>query len=618
MTARLTLLLALILWPGLVSAQPRPGAQQRPVILVLDASGSMWKRVTERGPRRGEIAAAFSDGFTKAVRDQARRAGPASTAEIGLVRFGYRFSARDPSRTVVEKCSDIEHIPPARADKSQVEGVAHAAGAGQVMDDQGQGWNPKGMTPVTQAILQAASDAPAGGADLVVVTDIVEGEAICMPDPCPGGVLDSVFTDPTGDFVKKGIRVKFLIAAGLEEADSRRAKQLSECFQASFLNPQNLLAAHAAGTQVGQTLVPVQPSLDIDLRLVPSAGRPLTLPDGFGIADLGLTLVPMLFHNDRGAPIVLGAQRVTVRLPVGQHDGHVTDARGDRVGKVVEMIVPAPQGAALAIDLPPATLIARAEDAGGQPMQAPLDWSVTFVPPSSAGAAATSRPVQLAATGARLELDLPPGRYVVVCTHDGQSQRKDIDLRFGQTNEQTRFIFKTEPRMGTLVLQVRDAAGALDARSPSPVVFRLVPRSAAGPDIPGAGGTQQRVPVGTYLITPRLVGSGGAASVDLPTIEAEAMAGQSTVIVANLPAAVLDVEPNRDGVPFVSESTRFEVWKVRPDGTAVPDTVFRGPRLIQRKVPGRYRVRVVTTLGTKDVDADLADGDRTSRKIRFP
>ncbi len=209
------LLFALLLWCAVAPAQqPRAGAQPRPIILVLDASGSMWKRYLDRGPRRGEFAAAVVDTLTQSLRSQASGNEPVTTAQLGLVRFGYQFYQRDQKISNEDKCKDVEHIRPARIDDRQIDAVARASGVKQEMDDQGRGWNPKGHTPVTAAILQAAQDAPAQGADLVIVTDIIEGEKICDPIRAPAAASIRFSERRTGtSFGKKYASVSLSLPA---------------------------------------------------------------------------------------------------------------------------------------------------------------------------------------------------------------------------------------------------------------------------------------------------------------------------------------------------------------------------------------------------------------------
>jgi Ca-activated chloride channel family protein len=119
-----------------------------PVVLVLDASGSMWGQVAGEakivGARRvvGQVAERLADGTS-----------------FGLVAYGHRREG---------DCADIETVlAPAPLDRPAL-GRAVAA------------LTPKGKTPITGALEQAFAAAPRG-ATIVLVTDGLE---TCGGDPC--------------------------------------------------------------------------------------------------------------------------------------------------------------------------------------------------------------------------------------------------------------------------------------------------------------------------------------------------------------------------------------------------------------------------------------------------
>lgn len=119
-----------------------------PLVLVLDASGSMWGQVKGEakivGARRvvGELAAGLEDA-----------------RPIALVAYGHRREA---------DCADIETVAPlAPLDRPALQRTVDRL-------------NPKGKTPITAAVEHALGLAPPG-ATVVVVTDGLE---TCGGDPC--------------------------------------------------------------------------------------------------------------------------------------------------------------------------------------------------------------------------------------------------------------------------------------------------------------------------------------------------------------------------------------------------------------------------------------------------
>jgi Ca-activated chloride channel family protein len=121
------------------------------VVLVFDASGSMWGRM--EGRTKIEVA-------REAV-DAALRDWPAGRP-LGLVAYGHRSKA---------DCGDIERV------------VAVAPGAGGAVQRAVGALRPNGMTPIGASLEAAVAAVPAASraATLVLVSD---GEETCGVDPC--------------------------------------------------------------------------------------------------------------------------------------------------------------------------------------------------------------------------------------------------------------------------------------------------------------------------------------------------------------------------------------------------------------------------------------------------
>lgn len=119
-----------------------------PVVLILDASGSMWGQVA------GEAKIVGARRVVGQVADRLADATP-----FALVAYGHRREG---------DCADIETVlAPAPLDRPAL-GRAVA------------GLTPKGKTPITAALEQAFAAAP-HGATIVLVTDGLE---TCGGDPC--------------------------------------------------------------------------------------------------------------------------------------------------------------------------------------------------------------------------------------------------------------------------------------------------------------------------------------------------------------------------------------------------------------------------------------------------
>ena len=140
----LTLLLAIL-------CAPLPAQAEKQVVLVLDASGSMWGQID--GKAKITIAREVVDGILQEWN---------SDNSIGLVTYGHRRKG---------DCGDIETlIPVGRLDRAAFNKVIG-------------GLNPKGKTPMTAAVELAAETLrhTENAATVILVSD---GEETCDADPC--------------------------------------------------------------------------------------------------------------------------------------------------------------------------------------------------------------------------------------------------------------------------------------------------------------------------------------------------------------------------------------------------------------------------------------------------
>ncbi|MCB0333125.1 MAG: VWA domain-containing protein [Bdellovibrionales bacterium] len=129
---------------------PQPEEANK-VIIVLDASGSMW----------GQINAEPKIGIAKSVvRDLVRDWDP--SIELGLTVYGHRKKG---------DCADIEAlVPVSHVQPGQIESKLNSI-------------NPKGKTPLSQAVIQAADELKytEQKATVILVSDGIE---TCDYDPC--------------------------------------------------------------------------------------------------------------------------------------------------------------------------------------------------------------------------------------------------------------------------------------------------------------------------------------------------------------------------------------------------------------------------------------------------
>jgi len=162
----LLLIAALALAPSFVFAD---GPERPASVLVLDASGSMWRRIGER--TKIEIAHEAVDTLL---------AGWNAGTDLGLMVYGHRRKG---------DCADIELLQPigpldADAFRAQVAGL-----------------QPTGMTPIAVSVRQAA-EALRYTEQRATVILVSDGEETCNADPCAlGAELEAQGVDFTAHVV---------------------------------------------------------------------------------------------------------------------------------------------------------------------------------------------------------------------------------------------------------------------------------------------------------------------------------------------------------------------------------------------------------------------------------
>uniref|UniRef100_UPI00047BDAC8 vWA domain-containing protein n=1 Tax=Rhizobium loti TaxID=381 RepID=UPI00047BDAC8 len=143
------------------------------VIIILDASGSMWERID--GKPKLEIARETLRTVLKSV--------PADD-EIGFMAYGHREKG---------SCEDIQLIVPPQA------------GSASAITDAADSLKFLGKTPLTAAVKQAA-EALKYTEDKATVVLITDGLETCGGDPCAlGKELKASGVDFTADVVGFGL-----------------------------------------------------------------------------------------------------------------------------------------------------------------------------------------------------------------------------------------------------------------------------------------------------------------------------------------------------------------------------------------------------------------------------
>lgn len=158
---------------GAETATAKPSAEPQKVMIVLDASGSMWGQI------EGESKIAIA---RKVLRDVLGSGG--GQVEWGLLAYGHRKKGW---------CEDIEVL------------IAPSAGSGAAIAKAVDGLNPLGKTPLSASVRQAAETLKYSE-DKATVILITDGLETCAADPCAlGRELEKTGVDFTAHVIGFGL-----------------------------------------------------------------------------------------------------------------------------------------------------------------------------------------------------------------------------------------------------------------------------------------------------------------------------------------------------------------------------------------------------------------------------
>lgn len=416
---------------------PPAAAQEQPnLMIVFDGSGSMWGQVG--GRTKIELARqALSSVLSEASPD----------LQIGMMAYGHRVRGQ---------CSDIEVMVPMGPAAQSVPRILDAADR----------MNPRGMTPLTDAVLMAARGLghTEQAATVVLLTDGIE---TCGGDPCALG----------RQLAAEGIDFRaHVVGFDLSDSEQRQVSCLAEETGGMFLAAGNATELRDALAQT-LTLAPQtapQPAAEPqpDPATLP---RPveLILRDVAG----GEVLSGRRFRSVELMPLGDGAE-ITDGLDLALHPGPLTGRVTLRPGRYQLLAVRQTDGRtpiriALPVDIPPGTgahtvdlvIAARLRiDAllhAGQPMpqgngRVPSftgqGWAVFQIHPVIDGAIDAA--VDYGGINSR-DVALPPGDYFVRGTlSETFTRERLVSVAPGETTILP-FDFGAAP----LQVDLRDSAG---------------------------------------------------------------------------------------------------------------------------------------------------------------
>ena len=228
---------------------PAALAQERPsTILVLDASGSMWGQID--GINKITIARdVVGDIVSDFPADQ----------NLGFVTYGHRERGQ---------CADIETlVEPAPGTAAEIAGIV-------------EGLNPRGMTPMTDAVVTAAQALrhTEQAATVILVSDGIE---TCNPDPCAAArALEETGVDFTAHVIGFDVRGEadalLQMQCIAEETGGRfltadNAQELNQALREVTAAPASgsfTFTANLGGEEIGDETIWERPAAPLELPLL--------------------------------------------------------------------------------------------------------------------------------------------------------------------------------------------------------------------------------------------------------------------------------------------------------------------------------------------------------------
>ena len=372
------------------AAGPAGTAQKENVMLILDASGSMWGRVDGREKivvAREVVGAVLADIGDKVT--------------LGVMAYGHRAKG---------DCNDIETVVPAApANAAQTMAVINAL-------------SPKGKTPISEAVRRAAGELRSTEAKATVIL-VSDGLETCEADPC---ALASELEKSGVDFTVH------VVGFDLKGEDTRTLQCLAENTGGKYLSADN---ADELNSAIGEVVAEVAVAPPPPAAPEPEAKPTLLKVEVFyatGGEALENAYVSVFAADNEGGKA--GAKAVTA----GSKNNPFKVQPGSyfletRVGKAfasgpVDVADGGTTQVALVLNAGLLKVAALAEEGGK-----PLDEAYIYVEEAEAGAGGNRGAVT--SGNQRTQFVLPEGRYYARAVLGKASAGTEVEVKAGQLSE---------------------------------------------------------------------------------------------------------------------------------------------------------------------------------------
>lgn len=542
----------------------------RPVVLVLDASGSM---ATPLG-RESRLDAARRVVLDTLTLFSAKR--PA-----GLVAYGHRRK---------DDCTDIETL-------QKIAPVDVAA-----LRKSLSALRPTGMTPLSAALRHAAGMLSADGGVVMLVSDGLEN---CREDPC--AVVDAL--------KRANAKVVFhVVGFGMADGEMKRLACIAEKGGGRALETRDATRLEQALKTLVETppppearpAAPAPPAQTVEKPVVPPppTPKPVTLR-----ATVGGTSVPgpVLFSvaTASGATVYEGkGTEVTPDLVPGAYKVRVTIANARTESDVtVAGTADERHYIALAAGLASlAVIAAQGLDLKDTDLKGDPAW--TLVPKDGQGPAELDPVLAPAAM-------LAPGRYDVTVTLGAFTARKEITVVAGKSVQAA-----LDLDLGKVTLEAAPAGADRPLDSGTGLSWSLDSAKAGQPPL-----RAEAIAAPTFLVAAgpykaQLVIAGATLSQDVVV-----QSGKTTTVRLELPSAGLALTGalGPDAPPFTD--WRDATWTVRPvkligdvkAGPALENKAEASPALVL--TPGEWDVTLVSGAAVMTRRIKLAPGAKANERV---
>lgn len=527
------------------------------VIIVLDASGSMWGQID--GVPKIQIAREVMDGVLADLDGK---------AQIGVMTYGHRRKG---------DCSDIETLIP-------VGSVNRSAYMERI-----NALNPKGKTPISASVRMAAEEMrfTEEKATVILVSDGLE---TCDADPC---ALATELEQAGVDFTAH------VVGFDLKNEDTASLQCLANATGGRYLSADN---ADELGEAIG-TVVAAAPEPEPEPQPEPAAGPAkitlnVRLAEGSErIEDAYAYLYKVNDDGSRGEEVDRGASRSPYEVEPGKVEFHTKV--GAAIGTTVVDVTPETTEVELVLNAG-LLKVSASESEGGE---ANPDAYV-YVYEEEADANGNRNKVTNG--NERTVFTLPAGRYYATATIGAATVGDFIEVAAGERSDLNLVL-------GSGYLQVQGTES--EGGEPNDGVYVHVYEAQTGTDgkrTKVANGNQRTVfsiPAGRYFVT----GTLGKATVGE---EVEVKAGERTNVMLVLASGIMKVSaiPTEGGKPFDDAYIRIYETEKSLDGSRTQ--VDAGNQRTQFSLPGgRYLVEARMGMATASMEVELPAGKRVEPVI---